>query len=297
MIYSMTGYGEAEGQIDGLDYRLEIKAVNNRYLRTEIRVPDALGFLEEEIERLLRKYFLRGTVSYTLRVKGSASKTLVEIDETGLCDLVRRLDRVRSAAQGTASLSIDLATLLTVPDMVRPTEPSEEEVAHIKSGVLALSQQAIERLKEMRAVEGGFLDADLQGHCQAIAADLEYIQTRRAMVLQEYAQRLRKRVDEMLAEVKLKLDEETLAREVAILAERSDISEEIARLQSHLSQFEQARHLEGEQVGRRLDFISQEMFREANTIASKASDNDIARRIVDVKCRIDRIKEQVQNVE
>jgi uncharacterized protein (TIGR00255 family) len=295
MIYSMTGYGEAEGQIVGLDYRLEIKAVNNRYLRTEIRLPDALTFLEDEIERLLRKHFLRGTVSYALRVKGTASR--VEIDEAALSDLVQRLDRVRSSAKTSASLSIDLATLLTVPDIIKPAEPSEDEVQQIKSGVLALSEQAMQRLKEMRAVEGGYLDADLKGHCDAIAADLEQIRARRTEVLQEYAQRLRKRVDELLAEVKLKLDEETLVREVAILAERSDISEELARLESHLSQFEQARHLEGEQVGRRLDFISQEMFREANTIASKASDNDIARTIVDVKCRIDRIKEQVQNVE
>jgi uncharacterized protein (TIGR00255 family) len=295
MIYSMTGYGEAEGQIGGLDYRLEIKTVNNRYLRTEIRLPDALTFLEDEIERLLRKHFFRGTVSYALRVKGTASR--VEIDEAALSDLVQRLDRVRSTTQTAASLSIDLATLLTVPDIVRPAEPSEDEVRQIKSGVLALSGQAMERLKEMRAVEGRYLDADLKGHCDTIAADLEQIRTRRTVVLQEYAQRLRKRVDELLAEVKLKLDEETLAREVAILAERSDISEELARLESHLGQFEQARHLEGEQVGRRLDFISQEMFREANTIASKASDNDIARTIVDVKCRIDRIKEQVQNVE
>jgi uncharacterized protein (TIGR00255 family) len=297
MMQSMTGYGEAEGQICGLEYRLEIKAVNNRYLRTEIKLPDPLTFLEDEIEKLLRQHFLRGTVSYMLRVKGSTSRRLFEIDEAALRDLLHRLDRVRSSAQGAGSLSIDLATLLTVPDIIRPTDPSEEEVRKIKEGVLALSQRAMERLKQMRAAEGRFLDADLQGHCEAIAGDLQQILARREVVMQEYAQRLRKRVDELLAEVKLKLDEETLAREVAILAERSDISEEISRLQSHLSQFEQARSLEGEQVGRRLDFISQEMFREANTIASKASDIEIARRIVDVKCRIDRIKEQVQNAE
>ena len=297
MMHSMTGYGEAEGQIGGLEYRLEIKAVNNRYLRTEIKVPDSLTFLEEEIERLLRQHFLRGTITYMLRVKGTAAKRVVEIDEAALQDLIGRLDRVRSSARGTEGLAIDLATLLTVPDIIRPTEPSEDEMRRIKEGVMALSQRAMERLKQMRAAEGQFLDADLQGHCEAIAGDLQQIETRRAVVMQEYAQRLRKRVDELLAEVKLKLDEETLAREVAILAERSDISEEVSRLQSHLSQFEQARHLEGEQVGRRLDFISQEMFREANTIASKASDVEIARRIVDVKCRIDRIKEQVQNAE
>jgi len=297
MMHSMTGYGEAEGRIGGLDYMVEIRGVNNRYLRTEIRLPDPLTFLEEDIEKLLRQHLFRGTVNYVLRIKGVAANVLLDIDEAALRQLVERLDRVRSSAQVQGALGIDLAALVDLPGVLRPAEPSEEEVQKIKAGVLALSQRAMERLRDMRAAEGRFLDADLQGHCGAIAGDLQQIEARRDVVMQEYAQRLRKRVDELLAEVKLKLDEETLAREVAILAERSDISEELARLQSHLHQFEQARHLEGEQVGRRLDFISQEMFREANTIASKASDIEIARRIVDVKCRIDRIKEQVQNVE
>jgi len=297
MIQSMTGYGEAESQINGLDCGVEIRTVNNRYLRTEIRLPDSLAFLEEDVEKLLRQHLFRGTVNYTLRIKGAAAGRPVDIDESALRDLAERLDRVRSSAHVQGTLAIDLAVLMDLPGVVRPTEPSEDEVQMIKSVVLALSQRALERLNAMRATEGGFLDADLQGHCEAIAKDLEEILSRRAGVMQEYAQRLRKRVDELLAEAKLKLNEETLAREVAILAERSDISEEISRLQSHLHQFEQARHLQGEQVGRRLDFISQEMFREANTIGSKASDVEIARRILDVKCRIDRIKEQVQNVE
>jgi uncharacterized protein (TIGR00255 family) len=148
----------------------------------------------------------------------------------------------------------------------------------------------------MRAAEGGSLEADLKNHCQAISEDLERIRSRGAAVLHEYAIRLRKRVDGLLAEAKLKLDEETLAREVAILADRSDISEEIARLDSHLEQFIQSCH-SNDQAGRRLDFISQEMLREANTIASKASDAEIIRSVVDMKCRIDRIKEQVQNIE
>jgi len=136
----------------------------------------------------------------------------------------------------------------------------------------------------------------LSSHCQAIRKDLEQIRARSAVVLQEYAKRLRKRVDELLAEAKLKLDEETVSREVAILADKSDISEEIARLDSHLARFAESCQA-NDQTGRRLDFISQEMLREANTIASKASDAMIIHWVVDIKCRIDRIKEQVQNVE
>ncbi len=297
MIQSMTGYGEAEARICGLDYVVEVKTVNNRYLRTEIKMPDALASVEDQIERLLRKRLFRGTVYYTLRIKGTVARALFDVDEAALRDLIERLGRVRSSVDSPAEMGIDLATLMTMPGVLRPAEPSAQEIQEITEGVLALSQQAIERLRQMRAAEGRFLDADLQTHSEAMARDLKEIQARREVVMQEVAHRLRKRVDDLLAEAKLKLDEETLAREVAILAERSDISEEIARLQSHLSQFEQARAIDGEQVGRRLDFISQEMFREANTIASKASDIEIARRIVDVKCRIDRIKEQVQNVE
>ncbi len=148
----------------------------------------------------------------------------------------------------------------------------------------------------MRASEGQYLEADLKGHCQAMAAELEKVRQRSDSMVHEYATRLRKRVDTLLAEAKLKLDEETLAREVAILADRSDISEELARLDAHLQQFSQICETDG-QAGRRLDFLSQEMLREANTVASKAADAEIARRIVDVKCLIERLKEQIQNVE
>jgi uncharacterized protein (TIGR00255 family) len=166
----------------------------------------------------------------------------------------------------------------------------------IKEVVLKISREAIEKLKEMRAAEGEFLEADLKSHCKAIEENLEQIRSRSTIVLQEYAKKLKTRVDELLAYAELKLDEEILAREVAIYAERSDISEEIARLNSHLQQFVQSCQT-NEQAGRRLDFISQEMLREANTIASKSSDMEITRCVVDMKCRIDRIKEQVQNVE
>jgi uncharacterized protein (TIGR00255 family) len=162
--------------------------------------------------------------------------------------------------------------------------------------VLNTSQKAIEKLKQMRAAEGSSLEAELRSYCELIRRDLEQIRIRSATVIQEYAKRLKRRVDGLLAEAKLKLDEETLAREAAILADRSDISEEITRLDSHLQQFAQSFQAD-DQAGRRLDFISQEMLREANTIASKASDSEIVRFVVNIKCQIDRIKEQIQNVE
>ena len=148
----------------------------------------------------------------------------------------------------------------------------------------------------MRATEGGCLEADITKCCTAIEEELKHIRSRSSIVLQEYAEKLKKRVNELLAHAELKIDEAILAREVAVFAERSDISEEVSRLDSHLHQFEQCCN-GADQVGRRLDFISQEMLREANTIASKASDTETTRYVVNIKCQIDRIKEQVQNIE
>jgi uncharacterized protein (TIGR00255 family) len=189
-----------------------------------------------------------------------------------------------------------VGSLLSFPGIVKPTVPDAEQAEKIREFVLALTAKALEKLGQMRATEGRFLEDDLKSHCDKIAEDLERVRARSSAVVVGYADRLKKRVDELLAEAKLKLDAETLAREVAILADRSDISEEIARLDSHLQQFVEICRTNG-QAGRRLDFLCQEMLREANTLASKASDTEIARSVVDIKCWIDRLKEQVQNVE
>ena len=185
---------------------------------------------------------------------------------------------------------------MSLPGIVRPVSPDEDGIEQTRESVLGVSQEAIDKLKQMRSTEGSYLGEELNGHCRAIEKDIEQIRIRIGGVVKEYAKKLKQRADLLLAEAKLKLDEETLAREVAIFADRSDISEEIARMDSHLQQFVQSCQA-NEQAGRRLDFISQEMLREANTIASKASDCEIVRCVVDMKCLIERIKEQIQNVE
>jgi uncharacterized protein (TIGR00255 family) len=268
--------------------------VNNRYLKTIIKLPDACAFLEDGIDKELRRGLSRGTINCVLRIKCISANALFEIDETALRSVMAQLNEVSSSVGVKGQ--IDLAGLLALPGIVRPVLPDEETSAKVRELVLGLTREAIDKLKQMREVEGKFLEADLMGHCDAMARELEIVAQRSGSVVTEYARRLRKRVDELLAEAKLKLDEETLAREVAILADRSDISEEIARLNAHQQQFRQICRMEG-QAGRRLDFLSQEMLREANTVASKAADAQIARSIVDVKCLIERIKEQIQNVE
>ena len=298
MISSMTGYGEAEGQLNGVTYAVEIRTVNNRYFKASVRLPDSMAFLEDDIEKLLRRNLSRGTVNYVLRLKNVSANVLFDIDETALQAYMERLSHIASSAN--MKCPIDVGGLLNLPGIIRPTSPDEEVAGQVKEMVLSITQEAIEKLKQMRAAEGASLEADLKKHCREIEKDLERVRARGEAVVKGYAKRLKKRVDELLASAKLKLDDETIAREVAIFADRSDISEEIARLDSHLQQLLQSCQGPagtGGQAGRRLDFISQEMLREANTIASKASDIEIIRCVVDIKCRIDRIKEQVQNIE
>jgi len=294
MLNSMTGYGEAADELEGVSYAVEIKAVNNRYLKTIIKLPEGVAFLEDEIDKELRRHLSRGTINFVLRFKSISANPLFEIDEAALRSLVAKLNAV-GASVGVKT-AIDLASLLELPGIVQPVLPDDEQRVKIKEFVLRLTAGALDKLKHMREAEGGFLDADLKKHCDALQKELEAVRVRSDSVVLEYAKRLRKRVDELLAEGKLKLDEQTLAREVAILADRSDISEEIARLDAHLQQFWQICQTDG-QAGRRLDFLSQEMLREANTVASKAGDAQIARSVVDIKCLIERLKEQIQNVE
>ena len=294
MIKSMTGFGRADGQVDGVVYSVEIRAVNNRYFKSRIKLPDCVAFLEEDIEKLLRQSLSRGMVNYVLALKNISDHSFFDIDEVTLKSYVQKVSEIISSLK--IECPIEVGSMLTLPGIIQPSQPDKEEADRIREAVLLITREGIERLQQMRSAEGAAIVADLNDHCKVISKSLQQIRDRSSTVLEEHAKKLKKRVDLLLADENINLDEETLSREVAIFAERSDISEEIARLESHLKQFAEcceANH----QGGRRLDFISQEMLREANTIGSKTSDIDTTHCVVDIKCRIDRIKEQVQNVE
>ncbi len=280
--------------MSGVTYAVEISTVNNRYFKSMLRLPETLGFLEGDIEKELRRELSRGTVNYVLRQKGASAEALFDINEKALGTLLKRLGRLTPA--GGVKRELDLGGLLGLPGILSPAVPGEKLAGKIHRKVRQVTHQALKRLKAMRAAEGAALAADLQRHCEAIKTYLERIQAQSAAGPKQYADKLKKRVDELLATAKLKLNDETVAREVAIFADRADISEEVARLDSHLVQFEKGLK-SNRQAGRKLDFICQEMLREANTIGSKASDANIVHLVVEIKCRIDRIKEQVQNVE
>src|SRR5512142_905671 len=170
MLNSMTGYGEAVDEFDGVSYAVEIKAVNNRYLKTIIKLPEGTAFLEDEIDKELRRHLSRGTINYVLRVKSLSANAVFEVDEASLRSLVMKLKEISASigVQGT----IDLASLLELPGIVQPVVPDEEQSLRIKKFILGLTAAAMDKLKHMREAEGRFLEADLKKHCDAIQAEL-----------------------------------------------------------------------------------------------------------------------------
>ncbi|MBI5864513.1 MAG: YicC family protein [Planctomycetes bacterium] len=293
MILSMTGFGEAQIEEDGHAYHVELRSVNNRYFKASIRLPDEFAFIESEIEQHLRKRITRGSVTLRLYTRDLSEAAAQEIN---VAAIRHYLVQLRAVAPGDPAVTIDLATLANLPGVCQPHELSDAQREHAHQLVLRLIDAAIERMLAMRAVEGKALAADLQSHCRIVRENLEAIRVRGGVVVDEYRRRLMQRVQQLVSESNVKLAEEDLVKEVAVYAERSDISEEISRLLSHLDQFAAAIESR-EPAGRKLDFISQEMLREANTIGSKAGDAAIARHTIEIKGAIDRIKEQVQNVE
>jgi len=291
----MTGFARICREIDGISYAVEIKTVNNRYFKPNIRLPEPAAFLDYDIEKFLRENIYRGVVSYLLRYKNISGEPMYEIDAAAMESYVAKLNSINQP-QGKAEYRINLANLLLLPGVIKPQEPESGKAEQLKKAVFEITAQAVEQLKQMRSCEGEALFKDIKQQCDQIRSLLGGIEPRKKIVVNEYRDRLTARVKELLDTVRLELDNDLVAREVALFADRSDIGEEIIRLSSHLEQFIASCEKE-ERPGRKLDFISQEMLREANTIASKASDAKICLDVVQIKSCIERIKEQVQNVE
>ena len=293
MLRSMTGYGSADAEADDARYSVELRSVNNRYLKIGLRMPEGLSALEPQIERRLRERLGRGTVTVTVRMKLPDAAAAHSVNVAALSSYLDQLRLLEIEANPT--LRVDLAALMALPGVCEPPSP-DELVEQTGPRLMELLDEAIDALLEMRRREGETVGKDLRENCQIILARLADVAERAPTVVQDYFQRLVARVEELTKSASLRLDEETLAREVALFAERSDVAEELSRLRGHVEQFTQAMD-SPEPAGRKLDFIAQEMLREANTIASKANDGQMVRAVVEIKTAIDRIKEQVQNVE
>lgn len=293
MIRSMTGFGEAQGERDGWCFHVELRSVNNRYFKATVRADDEFAFAEAVLEQLLRARLTRGTVTLRLHVRNLSASAAQDVNIAAIEQYVLQLLAV---AGSDARLTVDLATLALLPGVCQPHELSPEQRQRCLEAVVELAQQAIDALLRMRSSEGQALAEDLRAQAEMIRRNVEQVRLRAPQVIREYRERLRGRVQQLIGESTLALAEEAIVREVAVYAERSDISEELTRLSSHLDQFEEC-IVSDEPAGRKLEFIAQELQREANTIASKAGDAEIARCVIEIKGAIDRIREQVANVE
>ena len=293
MIVSMTGFGDATAERDGTHYAVEIRSLNNRFFKPVIKLPDAVSGLEPELESGLRERLGRGSITYILKMRSDSAEAAYHINVGALRAYV---DQLRTIQGLDRFVTIDLAGLVALPGVCSEPRDESDEIARHGDVIRGLTRDAVTKLQGMREREGRALFDELMRHVAVIAASLVEIAARAPAVVADYHKRLEQRVNQLLAKAELRLDESALIREVAVFAERADVAEEIQRLTSHLSAFEECCR-QDEHAGRKLDFIAQEMLREANTIGSKANDAAIARSIVEIKGAIDRLKEQVQNVE
>ena len=292
MILSMTGFGEVLHEEDGHSYHIEIRSVNNRYFKASIRLPEEFAFLETALEQLLRQKLQRGSITMRLYLRDLSASAAQDLN---LAAIERYVAQLKGIASATTGAHIDLGMLATLPGVCQPHELSEKERQHGEELVYRLAEQAVERVVEMRSTEGRALAEELRQHCDLIQTHVEAIVTYVPGMMTSYRDRLKARIEELLTNSNIQLAQDDLLKEVSIYAERSDVSEELARLTSHLQQFREGL-TSSEAAGRKMDFIAQEMLREANTIGSKAGDAEVARHVIEIKGAIDRIKEQVQNI-
>lgn len=291
----MTGYGEARYQSETLSLAIELRALNNRYLKVSVRASEPYNLLEPEFEKVIRRTVRRGTVHVNVRCQRQYSSQDYKINTVALKSYLEQLRGVQGDLgpfQGDALLS----QALTLPGVVAEPASLGSEVNQEWPLLERVLEEAVGRLQAMRQEEGRAMAQEFMQHRATVAEQLAFIRERAPQVGNAYRDRLYERVKAILAEHDVELDRTDLIKEVAIFAERSDISEEVVRLASHLDQFREIMN-EPESPGRKLEFLAQEMFREANTIGSKSGDVDISRRVVEIKGTLEKVRELVQNVE
>lgn len=286
----MTGFGEATAEVEGVRITVEVRSINNRHLKLNFRSDPGYGILESQVESLVRKRIHRGAIQLGLRVT----------QETSTDDYRINLETMRSYQRQLAELSPDAApipveALLALPGVIDESPAQETNPRDTWPAIEPVIIDALTALQAMRCEEGQALAADLLENCDRITAELTAIESLAPNVANAYRTRLVERVNQALADLNVTVEPADLVREVALFADRSDISEETVRLRHHLEQFIAV--VNGGEGGRKLEFITQEMGRETNTIGSKAGDSEISVRIVTIKTALERIREQVQNVE
>lgn len=293
MIRSMTSYGRATGTFDGMDITLEIKSVNHRYFEFSSRVPRNYGFLDEKLKSFFQGKIARGKVECYLQIDmAGQQETVVKLNRSLAQGYINAYNEL-SEAFGIEN-DIKVSDMARVGDIFSVSKESEDE-EQICSDVLSVAEQALERFMDMRTAEGEKLRDDISSRLDFILEKVSFIEQRSPQTVREYNDKLLARMREVLADVHV--DEQRLLTEAAIYADKIAVAEETVRLRSHIDQFRKFFDENGGAIGRKMDFLIQEINREINTIGSKAQDIEIARCVVDVKAEIEKIREQVQNIE
>ena len=293
MAVSMTGCGEGVASEGGSTCRVELRGVNNKHFKFSLRAREGFSTLEPRIEAAIRGRVRRGTVQVTLDVTGPAAMPARRLDKTQLAAYLD--DLADFCATHDLPLPMSADPLLGLPGILVDEQADPATVDRTWPLVARALEVALDRYDQMRRTEGATLAADMRSGCADIAALAAGIRERVPEVVVAYRDRLLERVGKLLADRTTTLSDADVAREVALVADRTDIAEELVRLQSHLDQFD--RLLDEDSPGRALDFLAQELGREANTIASKSLDVRIAHAVVEIKTRIERLREQAQNIE
>ena len=292
MIKSMTGFGRCEITEGDRKYTVEMKSVNHRYLDANIKMPKKLSFFESSIRNELKNYVQRGKLDLFIAYEDfSESNVCIKYNKDIAAEYLGYL-KAMSEDFGLDN-DVRVSTLSRYPEVFSMEEQAVDE-EEIWKGLSKAIQKAAEGLVETRIKEGGNLAADLKGKLDGMLEHVTFIEKRSPQIIDEYRKRLKERVHELLGDASV--DESRLLTEITIFADKVCVDEELVRLRSHIETMKQALS-DGGSIGRKLDFIAQEMNREANTILSKANDLEISNRGIDLKTEIEKVREQIQNIE
>ncbi len=294
MIKSMTAYGRGEVEALGQKWVVELRSLNHRFLELSLNLPKRLWALEDQVRKLIKNRINRGRVEMQITWDSLGEKSLtLRLDQNLVREVRSLLTGLLAAGEIQEPLRLD--HFLRFSDLLVTKEGETQELEESWEPVSQAISQALEILDGMRLTEGAALAADLAAHLEVMRREAGRIAAQAALIPEFWREKVTARLAEILPEAG-PLDEGRLAQEVALLAERRDVSEELARLESHVSQFQQALESQGA-VGRKMEFLLQEMLREVNTIGSKAGDLLISQAVLEIKGTLERLREQVQNIE
>ncbi len=294
MIKSMTAYGRGEVEALGQKWVVELRSLNHRFLELSLNLPKRLWSMEDQVRKLIKSRINRGRVEMQLTWESLAEKSLtLRLDQSLVREVRTVLTDLQTAGEIQEPLRLD--HFLRFTDLLVTKEGEIQELEGAWEGVSQAISQALEILDAMRRTEGAALAADLVAHLQVVRRESGRIAAQAVRLPELWREKVSARLAEILQEAG-PLDEGRLAQEVALIAERRDLSEELARLESHVSQFQEALESQGA-VGRKMEFLLQEMLREVNTIGSKAGDLLISQAVLEIKGTLERLREQVQNIE